>query len=128
LTFGPAYCILIDADLSGGGASMQRTLVVGLLSALLALAAPAAAETAPEEALSDEMTEKQRRAVELAREATEMLMKALDLFLQSIPQYGPPEIDEHGNIVIPRIPPQEAPEPGPEAPAGEGDAPLETAI
>lgn len=94
---------------------MNKALAIALAVALAA-AAPAAAQTSPE----DEMMEKRSRAGELAREATEMLMRAIELMIQSIPQYGMPEIDEDGNIIIPRLP-RETPAPEEEDPAPEGD-------
>ncbi len=51
----------------------------------------------------DESVEKQRRATDLAIQATQMFMRALELLIQSLPEYGPPRIDENGDIVIPRI-------------------------
>lgn len=44
----------------------------------------------------------QSQAEALAREAVEKMMKALDLLLQSVPQYEAPEINEQGDIVIRR--------------------------
>jgi hypothetical protein len=40
---------------------------------------------------------------ELALEGIGKLMKALELFIDAIPQYGAPYVDDNGNIVIPRI-------------------------
>jgi hypothetical protein len=42
-------------------------------------------------------------AGDLALEGVGKLMRALELFMQSIPAYGQPYIDEDGNIVIPRL-------------------------
>ncbi|HLF59059.1 MAG TPA: hypothetical protein VI732_05465 [Alphaproteobacteria bacterium] len=67
----------------------------------------------------DESLEKQRRATDLAIEATQMLMRALNLMIEALPQYGPPRIDGQGNIVIPRIHKDSAPQdktPGRDAP------------
>jgi hypothetical protein len=57
-------------------------------------------------------------ASELALEGVGKLMRALELFMQSIPAYGQPFVDEDGNIVIPRL---EDPEgsPGMEPPVDE---------
>ena len=41
-------------------------------------------------------------AEELAREAMEQFMRALKMFMQSIPQYELPEINENGDIIIRR--------------------------
>jgi hypothetical protein len=42
------------------------------------------------------------RAEEMAREAIEQLMRALELMIESIPQYEMPEIEENGDIIIRR--------------------------
>ena len=54
----------------------------------------------------------------LAREGLGKIVRALELLLQSIPQYEKPEINEHGDIIIRRKRPR--PEhrlPDPEKPA-----------
>jgi hypothetical protein len=101
---------------------MNKALAIALMAAVLAAAAPAGAQSSPE----DDMMEKQKRAGELAREATEMLMRAIELMIQAIPQYGMPEIDEDGNIIIPRLPrktpaPEEEDSPPGKDPGTEGD-------
>ena len=57
----------------------------------------------------------------LAREAAERIVAALQIMLQSIPQYELPEIQPNGDIIIrrrhpPPVPPREKPPP---PPAGE---------
>ncbi len=42
------------------------------------------------------------RAEEMARRAMEQLMRALELMIDSIPQYEMPEIEENGDIIIRR--------------------------
>ncbi len=42
------------------------------------------------------------RAEEMAKEAIEQLMRALELMIESIPQYELPEINEDGDIIIRR--------------------------
>ena len=42
---------------------------------------------------------------ELALEGVGKLMKALEIFIQSIPQFGAPYVDDGGNIIIPRMEP-----------------------
>ena len=42
------------------------------------------------------------RAEDMARAAIEQLMRALELMIDSIPQYEMPEINEHGDIIIRR--------------------------
>jgi hypothetical protein len=54
------------------------------------------------------------RAEDMAREAIEQLMRALDLMLDSIPQYELPEIMENGDIIIRRK--RRAPRPKPDQP------------
>jgi hypothetical protein len=53
---------------------------------------------------------------ELARQALEMLMRALTLAIQNLPQYEMPIVNERGDIIIRRINP---PPPKP-APPGQG--------
>lgn len=70
-----------------------KAVAFGLL-VTTAMAAPAAAEDqampAPEPG-------------QLAIEGVGKLMRALELFMQSIPTYGQPYVDEQGNIVIPKL-------------------------
>ena len=42
------------------------------------------------------------RAEEMAREAIEQLLRALELMIESIPQYELPEVNEDGDIIIRR--------------------------
>ena len=67
------------------------TLVV---SAFLLLTCPVAASAQQE-------TEKDEPG-ELAREGVERMMRALELFIDMIPQYEMPELDENGDIIIRR--------------------------
>ncbi len=69
-------------------------LAVLLASALIgaAPAASSAASHAPE----------REQAEQMALEAMEQLMRALELFIQSIPQYETPEITDDGDIIIRR--------------------------
>jgi hypothetical protein len=70
---------------------------LALALALLALPVQAQEETPP-------------RSGELALEGVGKLMQALEIFIQSIPQYGAPFIDDGGNIVIPRLAPPASPD------------------
>lgn len=54
----------------------------------------------------------------LALEGAQKLMRALESFLSMIPQYGMPQIQENGDILIPRLNP---PEDGPDDPSTEPD-------
>ena len=65
-----------------------------LILVLLLLAAPAAAD-------------ERARAEDLAREGATKLMRALELFLESLPRYEAPRVAPNGDIVIPRVPPEE---------------------
>ena len=57
------------------------------------------------------------RAEDMAREAIEQLMRALELMIDSIPQYEMPEIEENGDIIIRRKRRTPRPEPSePDAP------------
>ena len=72
--------------------AMRSLLFVALLSLLLA-AVPARgqAEEPPEPPPE-----------QLAREGVEKLLRALDAFIQMIPQYEMPELNEDGDIIIRR--------------------------
>ena len=52
------------------------------------------------------------RAEDMAREAIEQLMRALELMIDSIPQYELPEIEDNGDIIIRRKRRTPRPEPG----------------
>ncbi|MBI3708266.1 MAG: hypothetical protein HY246_11395 [Proteobacteria bacterium] len=54
---------------------------------------------------------------EMARQALEMLMRALTLAIQNLPQYEMPTMNERGDIIIRRINPPPRPPP---APPGQG--------
>jgi hypothetical protein len=71
---------------------MKHWLAAFGVSAALVLATPAAAEESPE-------TEDPGM---LARDGIERLMRALDAFIDMIPQYEMPEINEDGDIIIRR--------------------------
>ena len=62
-------------------------------------------------ALADTPAEDRERAEQMAREAMQRLMQALDMLIESIPQYEMPVINENGDIIIRRKRP-----PGPDAP------------
>ncbi len=62
-----------------------------LIPVLLLLATPAAAD-------------ERARPEDLAREGATKLMRALELFIESLPRYEAPRIDPNGDIVIPRVP------------------------
>ena len=66
-----------------------------LMSAALAFALLAAP------ALAEEPSEEEAPGA-LAREGVERLMRALNAFIEMIPQYEMPEIDENGDIIIRR--------------------------
>ena len=65
-----------------------------LIPVLLLLATPAAADEGA-------------RAEDLAREGANKLMRALELFIESLPRYEAPRIAPNGDIVIPRAPREE---------------------
>lgn len=72
----------------------------------------------------DESVEKQRHAMDLAIEATQMLMRALQFMIEALPQYGPPHINENGDIVIPRIHEKPQPEPAEKSKPAKPGTPL----
>lgn len=80
---------------------MTRQSIAALLL-LAALATTPAAAQAPQQA--PQATEPEARAPEeMAREGVELLLRALRGFLEAVPQYGLPRIDDNGDIVIPRL-------------------------
>ena len=75
---------------------MRKQLIIGSFCLSLALAAGA-----PGPAFADAPSEWER-AGEMAKEAIEQLMRALELMIESIPQYELPEVNEDGDIIIRR--------------------------
>lgn len=74
---------------------------------------PALSQAGPPSPFFDkEMSAQLREAGELARKATEELLRSFELLRSAIPRYGAPYLDEHGNIVIPRRHRPAAPPPG----------------
>ncbi len=89
---------------------MRKSLVIWFFCLVLALAAGA-----PGPVLAAAPSERER-AEEMAKEAIEQLMRALELMIESIPQYELPEINEDGDIIIRRKHRKERETPGePEA-------------
>lgn len=86
---------------------------------LAAAASPPALAQAP--AAGEER--EQGSPEELAREGLERLMRALEGFLRTIPQYGVPRVEENGDIVIPRLDPPGR-EDGDDGAEGDDDGPL----
>lgn len=90
-----------------------------MLRAAVFAAALAAAPAWAAEATTDE----DKSPVELLDEATQNVMRALELMFRSIPQYELPEINENGDIIIRRIHPEdEAEEPEAAPPVEPGTA------
>jgi hypothetical protein len=85
--------------------------MIGLVfSALLgALVLPLAGYIAPARAQSDEET--QQSPDELAIEGVTRLMQALQLFIEQLPRYEAPVMDENGDIIIRRRHDEPAPVP-----------------
>jgi hypothetical protein len=84
----------------------RQSLIAAALLLGLALSGPTpavAADEPPEETPED-----------LAREGMERLLKALELFIEMIPQYEMPEVTEEGDIIIRRKRDKGAPPPDPE--------------
>ena len=89
---------------------MHKLLIIGFFCLVFSLAAGA-----PGPVLAAAPSERER-AEEMAKEAIEQLMRALDLMIESIPQYELPEINEDGDIIIRRKRRKERETPGePEA-------------
>lgn len=85
---------------------MRQVMAAGMLAAALAIA--------PADAKEAESQERSPGA--LAAEGLEKLLRAFDLFIDSIPQYEPPVVTDDGDIIIRRKrkpDAQPAPEPVP---------------
>jgi hypothetical protein len=61
---------------------------------------------------------------QLAREAIELMVKAMQGLIANLPQYAAPEIDADGNITIRRLNPSTARRPAPPSVPGEHSVPL----
>ncbi len=70
-------------------------MVPAVLLAIALVASPTQAVSAPDQ-------ENRGRAEDMAREGMERIMRALEMFMDSIPQYELPEVNEHGDIIIRR--------------------------
>ncbi len=75
---------------------MRKLLIIWSSCVALALATDA-----PGPALADAPSDRER-AEEMAREAIAQLLRALELMIESIPQYELPEVNEDGDIIIRR--------------------------
>lgn len=82
------------------------------LKTVVGAAAMLAVATAALPAVADSDERGDKTPQELAIEGMDRLMRALEMMIQSIPQYDAPYIDENGDIIIRRRNP--APEPEPE--------------
>ncbi len=76
---------------------MRKTLTAAILLAGLMLAAPMPAVAAGPPGETPEETPEA-----LAREGMERMLRALELFIEMIPQYEMPEVTEDGDIIIRR--------------------------
>lgn len=92
---------------------LSTLLAVGLLA--LPLGTPPAA------AQADSLQENADEAERLAAEALSKLLRALDLMMDSVPQYAAPEVLPNGDIIIRRLHPKNEEPDGPEP-----DEPVET--
>ena len=94
-----------------------RLLWLALLPLLALEPTLSRAEGSPPPFFDPETSAQLREAGELARKATEDLLRSFELLRNAIPRYGVPYVDEHGNIVIPRRPRPTAPPPDAPSPA-----------
>ena len=79
-----------------------RLLVWACLTAgFLLAAAPAFAEEAK---TNEEVSRELDEAAKAAVDAAEHFITALKVFVDSLPQYAPPEVLENGDILIRRLP------------------------
>ena len=85
----------------------QTFLAAVMLPLLLAVPLPADAEEpsgepAPNEQAPNEQAPNEQAPGELAREGVARLLQALEVFIEMIPQYEMPELNENGDIIIRR--------------------------
>lgn len=74
---------------------VRYTLLPALIAMALILAKPLPL-------LAGEQPSERERAEEMALEAVKNMMRALELVIESIPQYELPEINDQGDIIIRR--------------------------
>ena len=85
---------------------MRKLLVIWSFCLALSLAVGA-----PGPVLAAAPSERER-AEEMAKEAIEQLMRALELMIESIPKYELPEVNDDGDIIIRRKHRKERESPG----------------
>ena len=80
----------------------QIFLAAVVLPLILAVPLPATAEDPSEESAPNEQAPNEPAPGELAREGVARLLQALEVFIEMIPQYEMPELNENGDIIIRR--------------------------
>ena len=86
--------------------SVKEVVMATCVVAALGAATPSVADTPPAEeaATKEEMGQEIDDAAKAAIEAAEHLITAMQMFVDSLPQYAAPEILENGDILIRRLP------------------------
>lgn len=74
---------------------MRRMMLVSALTILMPLSG------------SPALAQEDKTPETLALEGLDRMMRALELFVDTIPLYEPPEVLPNGDIIIRRIPPQD---------------------
>ena len=84
---------------------------IALMAAVIAIAAtPALAQNAPKAPPKDNPTDNPTTQTEKAfRESVEMILKALEKLVNSVPLYEAPEVLKNGDIIIRRKHPEKPP-------------------
>jgi len=77
-------------------------MIAAILAAALLVGPAAAADTG-------EPRDRQEDARRLLDEAAEKALRALELMIESLPQYEMPEVNEDGDIIIRRVRPKSTP-------------------
>ena len=80
----------------------QTFLAAVVLPLLLAVPLPAHADDPSGEPAPNEQVPNDQAPGELAREGVARLLQALEVFIEMIPQYEMPELNENGDIIIRR--------------------------
>ena len=80
----------------------QTFLAAVVLPLLLAVPLPTGAQEPSDETAPGEPGPSEPAPGELAREGVARLLQALEVFIEMIPQYEMPELNENGDIIIRR--------------------------
>ncbi|MCP4329820.1 MAG: hypothetical protein GY791_15440 [Alphaproteobacteria bacterium] len=88
----------------------MRKIAPALFASSLLLSTSAWAQSSEPRGLDDYLDpETREQAEQMMRESVERMLDAMQLFLEAVPQYDPPEMTPEGDIIIRRRNPRPAP-------------------